>query len=369
MEKPLDLIKIRKEYKRGFYRLNSREILLQIGSIISHPSEYPLEQIKDYFDYIKQTEENEYRIHIHKVIKNTDTYKRLNNLYVSYIDQNLSKFIKSQGLRDSIDTTIFYQYLLDLGVLSYSGAYQYDFGRLRSLYQTNEILDTLGARVASGRAVCRHISFQLMNLHQSLENDVASLLNLITIPDFDENLLDEYKERVLYTTNHAINIIFSEEGIYGYCSTTRSFFNIIEKDGVLLYLPVIQNRELHIPYSMNLDTFALEELLNKKRRKKYLQRDYQRYHDTSSMNAYNQELSKMRFMSLMVEDISGESKTKLTGKTINKKQNKIAHQVIDNLEEIKSFHKETIPILYKIDKLYNSIVPLTNQKVKSLKIR
>lgn len=148
MDKPLDLIKIRKEYKREFYRVNSKEILFQIGSIVPHLSEHPLEQTKDYLCYLKQIEKNDYRINIHRVIKNTNTYKQLNNLYVSYIDQNLSKFVKSQGVSDSIDVTIFYQYLLYLGVLSYPGTYRYDFEGLRKLYQTNEVLDTLGARVA-----------------------------------------------------------------------------------------------------------------------------------------------------------------------------------------------------------------------------
>lgn len=140
----MDLIKIKKEYKRAFYRVNSKEILLQIGSIVPHLSEHPLDQTKDYLCNLKQIEENEYRMNIHNIIKNTDTYKRLNNLYVSYIDKNLSKFVKSQGVIDSIDITIFYQYLLDLGVLSYPGTYQYDFDGLRILYQVNEVLNILG---------------------------------------------------------------------------------------------------------------------------------------------------------------------------------------------------------------------------------
>ena len=120
MKQTLDLVKIRNEYKREFYRVNSKEILLQIGSIAPHLLEHPLKQAKDYLYDIKQIEEQEYRLNIHNVIKNTDTYKRLNNLYISYINQNLSEFVKSQGLTDSMDITMLYQYLLDLGVLSYS---------------------------------------------------------------------------------------------------------------------------------------------------------------------------------------------------------------------------------------------------------
>lgn len=207
-----------------------------------------------------------------------------------------------------------------------------------------------------------------MNLQQSLGNDVATL-HLITIPEFNENFFNEYKEEAFSQTNHGINIIFSGEGTYGYCSTTRSFFNIIEKNGVLIYLPVIHNRNFHIPYSMNLNTFTPEVFGNQKIRKKYVYADFHRYHDISSMNAYNQELSKLRFMSMLVDDINSENTRILNGQTIDERQNKIAHQIVDNLEEIKSFHKETIPTLYKIDKLYSSIAPLTKQKVKSLKIR
>lgn len=369
MKQTLDLVKIRNEYKREFYRVNSKEILLQIGSIAPHLLEHPLKQAKDYLYDIKQIEEQEYRLNIHNVIKNTDTYKRLNNLYISYINQNLSEFVKSQGLTDSMDITMLYQYLLDLGVLSYSSSYRYDFEGLRYRYQENEILDTLGARIASGRGVCRHTSFQLTNLQQNLGNDVAALLDLITLPDFEENLWDEYKKRIFNAPNHAINIIFDEKGIYGYCSTTRNFFNVEEKDGVLLYSPVIQNRNLHIPYSTNLDTFSKEIVENQKVRKKYAHEDSLRYQDISSINAYNRELSKLRFMSSLIDDISKANKRILDGKTINIRQNKIACQVIDNLDEIKSFHKDTKPMLYKIDSLYNSIAPLTKQKVKSLKIR
>lgn len=367
MEKQIDLVRLRKEYKRAFYRVNGREILSQIGKGVFHISDYPLEQVKDYLCYIKKIEEDDYRSDIHDVIKNTDIYKRLNNLYVSYINQNLSEFVKSQGLRSTIDVTIFYQYLLDLGVLSYPGTYQYDFDGLRALYQVNEVLDTLGARVASGMAVCRHTSFHLMNLHQSIGNDVA-VLSLITIPDFNRDFFDEYK-KALYTVNHAINIIFSEEGVYGYCSTTRSFYNILEKDNVLLYLPVIHSRNLHIPWSMNLNTITPDALTNKKIRKKYICADYQRYQDISSMNSYNQKLSKLRFMSLLSKDINSKDTRILNGKELDKRQNKIAHQVVDNLDEIRSFHEKTLPTLYKIDKLYNRIAPLTKQKVKSLRIR
>ena len=268
-----------------------------------------------------------------------------------------------------MDITMLYQYLLDLCVLSYSSSYRYDFEGLRYRYQENEILDTLGARIASGRGVCRHTSFQLTNLQQNLGNDVAALLDLITLPDFEENLWDEYKKRIFNAPNHAINIIFDEKGIYGYCSTTRNFFNVEEKDGVLLYSPVIQNRNLHIPYSTNLDTFSKEIVENQKVRKKYAHEDSLRYQDISSINAYNRELSKLRFMSSLIDDISKANKRILDGKTINIRQNKIACQVIDNLDEIKSFHKDTKPMLYKIDSLYNSIAPLTKQKVKSLKIR
>lgn len=341
MKQTLDLVKIRNEYKRAFYRVNSKEILLQIGSIAPHLLEHPLEEVKAYLCDIKQIEEQEYRLNIHNIIKNTDTYKRLNNLYISYIDQNLSEFVKSQGITDSMDITMFYQYLLDLGVLSYSSSYRYDFEGLRYRYQENEILDTLGARIASGRGVCRHTSFQLTNLQQNLGNDVAAFLDLITLSDFDENLWDEYKKRISNAPNHAINIIFDEEGIYGYCSTTRSFFNIEEKDGVLLYSPVIQNRNLHIPNSTNLNTFSKEIVVNQKVRKKYVHEDF--------------ELCKLRFMSLLLDDINKEKKRILDGKTINIRQNKIACQVIDNLDEIKSFHKETKPILYKIDRLYKIV--------------
>ena len=48
MKQTLDLVKIRNEYKREFYRVNSKEILLQIGSIAPHLLEHPLKQAKDY---------------------------------------------------------------------------------------------------------------------------------------------------------------------------------------------------------------------------------------------------------------------------------------------------------------------------------
>lgn len=367
MDRPIDLIKLRQDYKKAFYRENGKKILLQTGKILPRLSDCPLKEIKNYLNEIRQTEERGYRISIDTIIKSTDAYKRLHEIYFSYINQDLSNFLKSQGITDSFDATIFYQYLLDLGVLSYPGTYQYDFDGFIKLYQTNEVLDTLGARIASGRAVCRHTSFQLMNLQEGIGNDVA-VLNLITIPDFHQDYFDEYKE-ALYMVNHAINILFHGEGIYGYCSTTRSFFNIQKEEGSLLYLPVIHNRKWHIPYSMNLDTFTADSLFNREKKKEYIQKDFEKYHDITSTNTYNKELSELRFLSLLVDDVHIENTNTLSSKMIDKKQYEIAHQVVESLDEIKNFHKQTVPTLYRINKLYNSIAPVTNKKVKSLRIR
>ena len=85
-------------------------------------------------------------------------------------------FFISQGIHNYKDVNLYYQELLDLGCLSYNKEYSYDSDMLSDLYRENECEELLGARVASGKAVCRHTSFELSDLQNKLGNQATNLI-------------------------------------------------------------------------------------------------------------------------------------------------------------------------------------------------
>ena len=257
----MDLIKNRKDLEKNYYKNHKREVISAIGtpSITFLGSFYNIENtnlvgelctipavlasigmIGYNAKHIKLDARRFAILEQREMIRKTDTYKRLKEYYQSYLE-NLSMFFKSQGIQNYKDVNLYYQELLDLGCLSYNKEYSYDSDMLSALYAENECEEIWGARVASGKAVCRHTSSELKDLQNKLGNQAT---NLILKPEFQKDQRSKGKDL------HCINVFYNDDGICFYDSTNRVFLDINLEGEKQIVSP--------IPYSEDLSKKRLE---------------------------------------------------------------------------------------------------------------
>lgn len=95
-------------------------------------------------------------------IKNTDEFMDLEILYDEYITE-IAKLIKMFGDLDIYEVSVLYIILLKNGILSKERSFNY-----HRYDEDNDYRSILGSRIASGYGVCRHESFNLLDVFNKL---------------------------------------------------------------------------------------------------------------------------------------------------------------------------------------------------------
>lgn len=298
-------------------------------------------------------------------IRRTDTYKILVDEYQSYIGE-LATFFQQQGITDSKEVNVFYQNLLNLGYLSYQNNYTYDFEYVSDNYRHFECMELEGARVVDGTAVCRHTSMTLKDLQNQLGNNCYQL----DVSESSDKLLKKIL-KCLGVPNHTINLLEAEDNsFYGYCSTRETFLNI-RKEGKKLVI-------LSVPSSRNQTTSSVLSYFQSEEEKwRFFHTEDFINQSDNVLNEYYDQMGTSEFAShirLVSGNMTCPYNKELNIKQLNPNEimnleQKIIHQTIASTKEIKEFYNQTKGQLYRIHSLYNSIVPLTNEKIKKLVIK
>lgn len=293
-------------------------------------------------------------------IRKTEIYHTLADEYQMYIDL-LSSFFQQQGITDSKRVNIFYQNLLNLGYLSYQNSYTYDQDYLSNNYGMFECEELKGARVASGIAVCRHTTMMLNDLQNTLKNHSYYLSAFAERGILVEKIARRLQLAELAKPNHAINLLKTDDDLfYGYCSTGKLFFNIIQKDNELILSSAPSSRR---------DTFSLKISKAQSEEEKwqnFLQENKCNEHEDRLNKIFNLPSISIHFKCTYNQKIKTEP---LNSGQLMKLEKEVFKQTIDNKKEIEEFYGQTKEQLYRIHSLHNRIVPLTKEKVKSLRIR
>lgn len=88
-----------------------------------------------------------------RFLRTTSTYRECRSLYDYYVLE-VAKFIRNFDFFDSIEATLFLDYLLRNGFLSSTGHNIYHMYN----YDTEYLFDLMGARTISGVSICRHMA-------------------------------------------------------------------------------------------------------------------------------------------------------------------------------------------------------------------
>lgn len=117
--------------------------------------------VSSFFKAVKETKKfsRDYRI---ELIRNTQEYNECLDTYYNLVNE-VASLMYDLGIRDSLDIAMFYNELLYNGYLSATGEFTYhkydvDKDYCQELY---------GARVTSGRAVCRHMAMNLKDIYDA----------------------------------------------------------------------------------------------------------------------------------------------------------------------------------------------------------
>lgn len=156
---------------------------------------------KAYVDSVKFA--RNYRL---ELLSRTDEFKELKKSYDIYVAK-IGNFLKELGVNDTLDIAMLYMEMLYSGFLSVPGQFNYhlfrnDFDMCSSL---------MGARVASGGAVCRHIASNLIDIYKYLGFPATYL----TVKGTDNTVRSAIADRILpFKTNHAVVLVGDRYGKY-----------------------------------------------------------------------------------------------------------------------------------------------------------
>lgn len=156
---------------------------------------------KAYVDSIKFA--RNYRL---ELLSRTYEFQELKRNYDIYVAK-IGNFFKELGINDTLDIAMLYMEMLYSGFLSVPGHFNYhlfknDFDMCSSL---------MGARVASGEAVCRHIASNLIDIYKYLGFPATYL----TVKGTDNSVRSAVADRVLpFRTNHAVVLVGDKYGKY-----------------------------------------------------------------------------------------------------------------------------------------------------------
>ncbi len=140
-----------------------------------------------------------------KILKSTDTYQRCRYEYTTYIKE-IAKLIKSFSFTSSIDCVAYLRLLLASGHFSNNHIHLYKIFK----YEKPEIMSLCGARVTTGKSVCRHQSSFMVDILTELgyQSAVISVVAAKT-----DNPIKEAKEKKI-SYNHAVVGITEDNSLY-----------------------------------------------------------------------------------------------------------------------------------------------------------
>lgn len=141
-----------------------------------------------------------------QLLRDTEEYKSCSELYDSVV-ADIAYFLRSLGLKDSLDIGLFYEYLLYNGFLSAPGTfayhkYSYDGGICPEMY---------GARISSGSGVCRHIATNLKDIYEKM----GFTASYLSVGGAKSTLISNIKTRIMPSSiNHAVVCVKDKYGKY-----------------------------------------------------------------------------------------------------------------------------------------------------------
>ena len=148
------------------------------------------------------------------VTRNSSEYKECAELYDKYLDI-LADFIRDFGFRNSREAVLYFDALMNAGALSQTFNDEY-YNFKNDILMTTELL---GARVVSGRCVCRHYS--------SFAADMFNKLDIVAAPLMVKRECELNPEVALHNPrlemNHAVVGILDETKKYIYDPTSSLF--------------------------------------------------------------------------------------------------------------------------------------------------
>ena len=141
-----------------------------------------------------------------QLLRDTEEYKSCSELYDSVVT-DIARFLRSLGLKDSLDIGLFYEYLLYNGFLSAPGTfayhkYSYDGGVCPEIY---------GARISSGSGVCRHIATNLKDIYEKM----GFTASYLSVGGVKSTLVSNIKIRIMPSSiDHAVVCVKDRYGKY-----------------------------------------------------------------------------------------------------------------------------------------------------------
>lgn len=140
------------------------------------------------------------------LLTETPEYKKCKRLYDEYI-KAIAEFMRSIGIDDSLDVGMLYMEMLYGGFISAPGTFKYH----RYVEDYDTCSPVMGARVASGQAVCRHIASSLVDLYRELGYTAAYL----SVKGTRNDTMSIIKGRILpFKSDHAVVMIGDTYGKY-----------------------------------------------------------------------------------------------------------------------------------------------------------
>lgn len=176
------------------------------------------------------------------ILRNSNTYQELVEEYHKYIE-DIAKLIKETGLSSSKEVLLYLHKLIQSGYFSeYMKHTYYSFK-----YEKDMLTELLGAKVATGKTVCRHTSSFIVDIMNTLGYTAANISCRLSDKDPVKQI-----QRNNVKLNHAVAGILSEDTKVLFDSTCGVFaalpqdfdFKEIESIHVSQYVTPIKKKYL-----------------------------------------------------------------------------------------------------------------------------
>lgn len=256
-----------------------------------------------------------------EILETTDTYKELKYEYDILLN-DIAKYLKSKNIKSSKQVVLYLQKMLNSGGLSFTGSHNY----YEFKYNYDEILELYGSSVMTGFSVCRHgASFITDVINKYGYSSYTVPVNL-----FDKNKIPIWLGKII-GAGHLISAIVDENGKYAYDITSTSFVSSsLMYDDKILY-------DLNKHYYLNYICENTQEWYN------YFRSNYKE----------NKVLSFEQINEKEIRELEREIES------LYIKENKIN----------KEFYNEELDRIYKIANLSLIMLPCTDDKIRSWKLK
>ena len=280
--------------------------------------------LKRYWNQEKIKEEEK----IIEMLRTTTTYKELCDEYDNFI-KDIAQLIRSTGLKSSKEISLYLQMLMEAGIFTYQQNHKYK----RFENEQDNLIELLGAKVTTGRCVCRHMSSFFVDVLSELGFTAANISGTITNNDPVQKI-----KRGNMALNHAVTGIVEHGSKYLFDPT----------GGCFIALP--QNFDFTEEESIHVSQFVIK--------------DVQKYFIMSSnlgiLNRNKEEEARI---------INTTKLTTITDGEVEYLTNKINLVFKNNMGNQFFFHIGHDSQKERIAKLYQELMPYGDQKIKQHIVR